>query len=166
MASRIGINGIAALAAKDGSDVPVINGDPRILEDFVPAQEPSRSDCAGHPVARFKCSAKDIATSKMPRNDSRRQGLTLGGERMRTLATKAIALISQMRLHKKANIVENLFAHLDVAQLGCMGELQFFPKPVQNSGIEIGSLVQQQQQFRGGGCVLIVGLQTTRCSLW
>ncbi len=68
-----------------------------------------------------------------------------------------------MLLHKKADIVQNLLAHLDIAELGCMGELQFFAKPVQNSGIEVGSLVEQQQQFRGGGRVLIIGLQTTRC---
>ena len=92
---------------------------------------------------------------------------------MRTLATKAIAPSSfsiyratargTVRLHKKANIVQNLFAHLDVAQLGCMGELQFFPKPVKNSGIEVGPLVQEQQQFSGCGRVLIVSLETTRC---
>jgi hypothetical protein len=68
-----------------------------------------------------------------------------------------------VRLHKEANIVENLFAHLDVAQLGCMRELQFFPKPVKNGGVEVGPLVQEQQQFSGGGRVLIVGLETTRC---
>jgi hypothetical protein len=46
------IGGIVArrvLAAKDGSDVPVVDGDPRILYDLVPAQEPPRSNCAGHP---------------------------------------------------------------------------------------------------------------------
>ena len=66
-------------------------------------------------------------------------------------------------LHKEADIVQDLLAHLNVAELGCMRELQLFPKPVQNSRIQIGSLVQQQQQFGGGGRVLIMGLQTSRC---
>jgi hypothetical protein len=72
-------------------------------------------------------------------------------------------VIAGARLDKEANIVENLFAHLDVAQLGCMRELQFFPKPVKNRGIEVGPLVEEQQQFSGCGRVLIVGLETTRC---
>jgi hypothetical protein len=73
-----------------------------------------------------------------------------------------IAATKYVPLHKEANIVENLFTHLDVAQLGCMRELQFFSKPVKNSGIEIGPLVQEQQQFSGCGRVLVVGLETTR----
>ena len=63
---------------------------------------------------------------------------------------------------KKPICFKNLFAHFDVAQLGGMGELQFFPKPVQNGGVEVRALVQQVEQFGGRGCVLIVGLEAAR----
>ena len=62
---------------------------------------------------------------------------------------------------KKSDLFEHIFAHLDVAELCGMGEFEFFPEPVQYGGVEVGPLVQQVEQFRGCGRVLIVGFEAT-----
>jgi hypothetical protein len=46
--------------------VPVVDGDPRILDEFVAAQEPAGRNCADHPVVPFSSTGKDIATEKCP----------------------------------------------------------------------------------------------------
>ena len=66
------------------------------------------------------------------------------------------------QLDEESNVLQNLIAHFDVAQFGHMGELQFFPKPVQNSGIQIRPLVKQVKQFRGRGGMLIISFDTAR----
>ena len=67
--------------------------------------------------------------------------------------------IGPFELDEKPDCFENLVAHFDVAELGGMGELQFFPEPVQNGRVEVRSLIQQMEQFRSRGCVLIVRLE-------
>src|ERR1700722_15823982 len=66
------------------------------------------------------------------------------------------------KLDEEANLLQDLIAHFDVAEFGHAGELQFFPKPVQNSGVQVRSLVQQVKQFRSPGGVLIVSFETAR----
>ena len=66
------------------------------------------------------------------------------------------------KLDEEANLLQNLIAHFDVAQFGRTGELQFFTKPVQDRGIQVGPLVQQVKQFRGRGGMLIIGFDTAR----
>ena len=67
--------------------------------------------------------------------------------------------IEAFELDEKADCFENLVAHFDVAQLGCLGELQFFTEPVKDGRVQVRALVQQVQQFCSRGCVLIVGLE-------
>jgi hypothetical protein len=69
-------------------------------------------------------------------------------------------VLPSVLLDKETNLFENFFAHLDVAELRSMSKPQLFPKPVQDGGIEVGPLVQQVEQFRGGGRMLKVGLET------
>ncbi len=71
-------------------------------------------------------------------------------------------VLPSLLLDKETNLFENLFAHLDVAELRSMSKPELFPKPVQDGGIEVGPLVQQVEQFRGGGRVLIIGLDAAR----
>jgi hypothetical protein len=71
-------------------------------------------------------------------------------------------VLPSLLLDKETNLFQNLFAHLDVAELRSMSKPELFPKPVQDGGIEIGALVQQMEQFRGGGRVLIIGLDAAR----
>ncbi len=56
----------------------------------------------------------------------------LAARQSRTPATKAIG---QIELNEEADCFENLVAHFDVAEFGGMGELQFFPEPVQNGRV-------------------------------
>ncbi len=79
-------------------------------------------------------------------NDSRRQGMTLAARR-RTWQLKQVHPLEHLHLavaallNEKAYLLQNLFAHLDVAQLGGMGKLQLFPKPIQDGCIEVGPFV-------------------------
>ena len=72
--------------------------------------------------------------------------------------TEATTANGQLRLDKESDCLENLVAHFDVTELGYLGELQFFPEPIKDGRIKVRALVQQVEQFCGGGCVLIVGL--------
>jgi hypothetical protein len=71
-------------------------------------------------------------------------------------------LLPSVLLDKETNLFQNLFAHLDVAELRSMSKPEFLPKPVQNSGIEVGPLVQQVEQFGGSCRVLKIGLDAAR----
>jgi hypothetical protein len=103
---------------------------------------------------------KHIATEECPETSLAAKGLTLGGENNREPRQRTQS--DSQRLDEEANCLQNLIAHFDVAQFGRTGELQFFPKPVQNSGIQVRPLVKQVKQFRGSGGVLIVGFDTAR----
>jgi hypothetical protein len=46
--------------------VPVVDGDPRIFDEFVAAQEPACRNDAGHPVVPFSSTGKDIARENCP----------------------------------------------------------------------------------------------------
>jgi hypothetical protein len=65
-------------------------------------------------------------------------------------------------LDEETDLFEYVIAQLDITELGCVGELQLFPKAVEDSGVEVGPLVQHVQQFSGSGCVLVVGFDSTR----
>jgi hypothetical protein len=71
-------------------------------------------------------------------------------------------VLPSLPLNKETNLFENLFAHLDVPELRRMGKPELFPKPVEDGGVQVGPLVQQVEQFRGGGRVLIIGLDAAR----
>jgi hypothetical protein len=66
----------------------------------------------------------------------------------------------QEELVEKADFFQHFFAHFDVAELGGVRELQFFPEAVDYAGIEVGALIQQVEKLRGRGRVLVVGPET------
>jgi len=72
--------------------------------------------------------------------------------------TEATTANGQVRLDKKSDCFENLVAQFNITELGCLGELQFFPEPIKDGRVKVRALVQQVEQFCGSGCVLIVGL--------
>jgi hypothetical protein len=114
-------------------------------------------------VIFFPCPGKDIASRMPPEMTLAARASPVGGETSEDLGsysnrTGGAGYWMGLLLHEKANRFENLIAHLNVAELRGMGELEFFPEPVKDSGIQIGPLVQQVQQFRGGGRVLIIRL--------
>src|SRR5580704_10738630 len=76
----VSIARFALVAAIDRGDAPVVDGDSWIFDELVAVQEAACGDSAGHSGVPFSSTGKDIAMSKMPRNESRRQGRSLGGE--------------------------------------------------------------------------------------
>jgi hypothetical protein len=84
----VGIARLALVAANDRGNVPVVDGDSRILDEFVAAQEPACRNYAGHPVVPFLSTGKDIAREKCPEMSLAAKGDPLAAS-SRTEATGA-----------------------------------------------------------------------------
>lgn len=61
---------LALRAAMDRGDVPVVDGDLRMLDEFAAAQEPACRNCAGHSVPFSSCpvlvQGKEYSKREMP----------------------------------------------------------------------------------------------------